>query len=282
MFNKVIILIALTFAGSLAASTIASESFATPEGYEHGLPFGLPEQNRNNLIGTTGFSQWDDWHRATANVTPRDTDSLTHDLLVGTAFDGAARLRTSATVNRIARRYLKSEPTGSTFFMSGLVSMRGDPENMHLGTHARMGLSSHEGLDESSNFSRGFFLGLHRNANGSVYLAAYADGNTYTLGNELTGPALSGAHIIVLRAELGQRPGANDTLTAWYVLAGTSEWVEGGSWSGINIADSSSDLRAFGLGVTTDDVDTFTGTPDGVTFDEFRFGTEPEAVVRIQ
>ena len=282
MKNKIITLIALSLGGSLAASPIASESFATPGGYVSGTSFGSASQNQNNIIGTTGFSTSDNWNRNSALVTPRDTDSLTHNLMVGTAFSGGARVRSpgGATGTRASYRALDSIPTGLIFYMSGLVSVRGDADNMHMQSDAQIGLSTFAGLNDqvgNNSYSPGFFLGLSRATSGAVNLAAFAGGNTYTLGNELTGAALAGAHMIVLRAELGQSPGANDTLTAWYALAGESELTLGGSWSGINIADSGSDMEAFGLRGATFDTDA-EGVPDGVAFDEWRFGSTMGAV----
>ncbi len=280
MKKLILSLTVLLCAGTLAANSIASESFAkrdNGQGYISNTDLNDSAHN-TNLLGTTGFSDQDEWHRGTANVRTRDFDGLTHDLVVGDTYDGIALLRPAAAgVTRISRRPLASEPTGSTFYMSGLVSMRGDATNIHLGSDARMGVSSWLGLNENNFFDPGFSLGLRRELSGDVFMVASADGNTYTLGDALTGTTLDGSHMIVLRAELGASPGANDTLTAWYALAGAPELTLAGSWSDINIADSLSDLSAFGIGVTTSN-DGQSGTSSGAAFDEWRFGTSLDAV----
>lgn len=265
-------------AGTASATLVASESFATRvgnEGYLHNENFNHPD-HESNLLGTTGFSADDNWLSGTALVRPVNT-SLTHDLLVGGASDGSARLRSplGSDFQRHSRRSLAEEPSGSTFYMSGLVSMDGDAGNLRLESDAMMGLSEEPGLWV---VPPGFSLGLSRAANGDVHLAAFADGNTYTLGNALTGTTLDGAHMIVLQAELGQTPGANDTLTAWYALAGETGLTLGGTWSGINIADSGADLAMFGLRATTNNPDIDGSAPPGALFDEWRFGTTLDAV----
>ncbi|MFA5689110.1 MAG: hypothetical protein WC959_08190 [Kiritimatiellales bacterium] len=159
---------------------------------------------------------------------------------------------------------MASEPAGTTFFMSGLVSVNGPLTNMKSGEQASMGLS-----DQFSNTAfnrRGFGLGLYRDED-SVFLAAFANNSVFKLGDALTDAQLSQAHHIVLKLEIGV--GATDALTAWYAVSGTSVLISAGKWENLDTADNGADICVFGLqslGVGNTD-------PAGVAFDEWRFGS---------
>jgi len=267
----IVTLAAMMTGASASAALIGSESFSS-SGYYDGVNFGstnMPSPttlHRTNIVGTTGFSAADNndarWLGSTAYVTPSHAINLTHALTTGSTSAGGALLLTGLV--RQSNRKLMLEPSGSTFFMSGLVSANGSLDNMKNGEQAAMGLAA---SFSNTAFNRsGFSLGLYRDLTGGVYLSAFAGGNTYTLGDALTGAQASDAHMIVLQLDIGA--GATDILTAWYALAGSTELTLAGTWENLDTADSGADIRVFGLQVSGKD----TASP-GVAVDEWRFGT---------
>ncbi len=247
---------------------LASESFSSA-GYLDAVNFGATNQYRTNTIGTVGFSSANNanayWIGSTANVQPIHAVNLSHPAISGSAMAGGAIVRSPREdfVRQSSRR-LASEPAGTTFFMSGLVSVNGPLTNMKSGEQASMGLS-----DQFSNTAfnrRGFGLGLYRDED-SVFLAAFANNSVFKLGDALTDAQLSQAHHIVLKLEIGV--GATDALTAWYAVSGTSVLISAGKWENLDTADNGADICVFGLqslGVGNTD-------PAGVAFDEWRFGS---------
>jgi len=272
-------LVALGSSFSFAAS-IASESFSS-SGYHDGVNFGstnMPSPttlHRTNIVGTTGFSAADNndarWLGSTAYVTPSHAINLTHALTTGSTSAGGALLLTGGGLVRTSYRKLQQEPSGSTFFMSGLVSANGSLDNMKNGEMVSMGLAA---SFSNTAFNRsGFSLGLYRDLTGGVYLSAFAGGNTYKLGDALTGAQASDAHMIVLKLDIGA--GATDTLTAWYALAGSTALTFAGTWTNLNTADSGADIRSFGLqtaGIAGTDIS------NGGAVDEWRFGATSQDV----
>lgn len=275
-------ILTLTFAGVAQAQLIGSESFATPTGYVAGIPFGkseAPAQNRGNTIGTVGFASTDLWQRNTANVTPVE-GGLTHPLLAGTAAAGNARIQppSGALGGRAAYRKLAVDPVGTTFYMSGLVSLGGNLDNLKDNQMAAMGVAPYGAEASFLNFfPMGFGLGVIRDSDSNVYLAAFAGSQFYTMGSALTTPDTEGVQMIVLKLEIGA--GATDTLTGWYAGSGSTQLIQAFSLSGLNIADSGSQLNGFGVvGMPTDSGTTGLGN---VAMDEWRFGTTLESVVTV-
>jgi len=244
------------------SNLIASESFSVPP-YTDALSFGNTNNSRGNVGGTTGFSSTDLWERNTANVTSRAGGGLTHALVVGRAMDGYALSR-PGTADRICYRDLKQAPEGSSFYMSGLVSMQGNLTNVLDNGMAVMGLSARS-LLSAEDLSSGLFLGLTRGAGSDVFLSALAGGPIYTLGSALTPAQAGGAHLIILRVDIGA--GATDKLFAWIAMDGATEVTFAGSWIGLDIADSGEDLRMFGVASIRSGI----GTSFGAALDEWRF-----------
>lgn len=278
----------ITALPSVRAALIASESFATPEGYLPGLSFGatnppneLGDQLRDNVVGTTGFS--DAWIGNTQIVQAAE-GGLQHPLVKGPTAEGMAVLLTpigqAGEASRATRRVLDGSPQGKEFYMSGLVSLGGSLDNIAAESKTAMGLTAGpvEGkrwAPGAASYDPGFALGVIREGAEDVYLAVFAGGEVYKLGEKLTEEQAAGTQMIVVRLEIGD--GAKDKLTAWYAMDGRKELVEAISLSNLNIADSGADLEAFALTVMSE----FPGRvgPQKVAFDEWRFGTALNDVV---
>jgi hypothetical protein len=282
------VLLSITFAGALAASPIASESFSADAfagGYQVGEDFGWfvsPLTNNRWVIkGNTGFSnQIADsalgWQSSTALIRPNDGGGLSHSLMPGPTSHGFALLRgsNSETV-RQSRRQLATPLRGNEFYFSGLISMVNGLNDMRNGDRLLMGISNADSLSSPANFDNGFFIGLHKDED-KVYLSAFADGKIFQLGDPLTSSQAFGTSMIVLRVQLGTGRN-NDTLTAWYALHDDNDLKLATTVSGLDIARSAAGLTHFGLiSKTTGSVWDTTG---GTAFDEMRLGTSRSSVV---
>jgi len=270
--------IALT-TGSLTAVTasaalIASESFDTTTSatdYTPGKTF-TEEGNQSKFGGTFGFTP-KEWFNGTGAIKARGMFSLTHNGLVGSSAERGVVEIDAGNSNRNSQRELASPPaSGSVFFMSGLVYARNtNTDGWSDGQGITMGLSSNALASSVASYS-GLHLGLLKEG-GEVYLAAFAGGNSYKLGDALTAAQKGQTQQIVLKLDLDA--GGEDTLTAWVAQAGAIELTQALSINA-DIFDSAADLRYFTLqrrgGTSGSGI---------VELDEWRFGTTLESVTVI-
>ena len=274
----IVSLAAIMLAASASAELIASESFSTGNGndYTNSVGFGVTT-NRAKVIGTTGFTTNNLWVGATTALLPRNFPGLTHALMQGTAANGLLSVRPlGATVvsgvtninTRNNTRELASTPYGSSFYMSGLVKAN-NFTSIDPGESAAMGLNSNS-IAGVWDISAGLHLGLTRDIAGDYYLAAFAAGNTYTLGSKLTGTQPTNTQMIVLKLEV-DTSGTNDTLTAWIAQHGSTNLTQVlGVTNTINTG-TAANLKTFGV-QTLGGLDLISSP--GVSLDEFRFGTQ--------
>ena len=258
---------AIVLAGTTAsAALIASESFhrSTAGGdYLDGTAFGNAAHS-STLVGNTGFSAAKAWHSegGTTLVTPRGSilngnPGITNPIL------GAAKAIAGSGF-RTAFRELDSTPSGTSFFMGGLVQLVTAGE----GRSCVMGLGA-----ESYTGDAGVYLGMTTTSEGT-FLAAFNGLTAYTFGPALTGDALGEAHQIVLKIEFGAGPGA-DSLTAWYAPKGAINLILGTTLSGLELGEAS------GLGYFTLQGRGGAGAGAEMAFDEFRFGTTLDSVTTV-
>jgi len=266
-----------TVATNVSEELIASESFSTGNGDDYTTATRFVDSlNKSNLTGNVGFSAANTWNDATSLIRPISSVGLTHTLVHGITANGAAEvipLENSGT--RAAVRGLASAPIGTSFYMSGLVSMDGSLSNLDASESAAMGLIGGTSI-YSWNIAKGMHLGLTKDSGGDAYLAAFAGGNTYALGGALTAGQASETQMIVLKVDINT-DGSLDTLTAWTAQQGATELTDALSVSSIDTGIAS-------------DLDTFVlqgqGGADalkagGVFLDEFRLGTTLQDVTSI-
>ncbi len=271
-------LAAIMMGASASAALIASESFSTGNGsdYVNAQNFNSAS-NSNVLTGTTGFADTAGkaWVNGTSLVVPRNFTSLTHTLVQGTPVTGLATVIPGGNgVARNSNRELASAPSGSSFYISGLVRI-GGLANIDPDESASMGLIGNIAVN-TWDTDTGIHLGLTKDGLGDVYLAAFAAGNTYTLGSKLTSTQATETQMIVLKLDV-DTSGNNDTLTAWVAQQGATDLTQVLSVSDINTG-TTADLGRF--------VIQSMGGPDAVTaggtrMDEFRFGTTMSDVTSI-
>jgi len=269
---------ALFFGGvsSVFGVQLAAESFSTGNGSDYVSTSNFAAVvHSSNLTGTTGFVG-KVWTNGTTLINPRSEGDLTHALVQGSTAKGAALIRPGAySVGRNSNRALAAAPSGSSFYMSGLVKANNLTDSMDAGESAAMGLIDSIAAN-TWNISSGLALGITRNSSGDFYLAAFAAGNTYTLGSKLTSTQATQTQMIVLKLDV-DTAGNNDTLTAWIAQQGSTNLTQVLSISDIDTG-TAANLKTFvvqGLGAA----DAVTAT--GVFLDEFRFGTQLSDVTSI-
>ncbi len=275
----IVSLVALMMGASASAALISSESFSTPGAYLDATGIASDGNNVYTTTGNFGFTNTVRWVGNTALLKTVADSSLTHAGITGTALDGSVKfmggLTSSGATSKTSRRPINSTITGSSFYLSGLVSSAG---LLRAGEQYAMGFGEEQSIIDQ-NFLKGFHLGLSADAGGDSYLTAYAAGNVYTLGNALTAQQLSGTSQIVLKAELGAGTG-DDTLTAWYALDGETGLTLAATWSNLTIVDSATDLNIFAV-TTRSTITGYTGYADNTYIDEMRFGTTLQDVSSI-
>ncbi len=263
-------IVAILFFGSVmtaSANLIASESFSVDDitdDYADNQNFDA-SANEAVVVGTTGFSTENTWQHGTANVRPRGFAALDHGLIVGDTYEGGAVIRgTAGGLGRNSVRQLAETPTGTSFFMSGLVNL---PTINHLNNNDRIAMGMIGSIDDNTwDISLGLHLGLYKDDEGDAFLSAYVDGDTHTLGNALT--AFSADHMIVLGVDLNA-----NTVDAWFALEGETTWTHALTLSGVDMV--AADLGSFVLQGLGGGEET---TSSGARVDEFRFGTTFESV----
>ncbi len=277
---KYVMALAVTMMGvSVSAELIVSESFSTGNGSDYVSGVKLDQEpNKSNLTGTFGFSASaaNTWFNGTTSIQPKDGAGLTHSLVQGTSAGGGLKM---STVNqsggaRKSMRKLAATPSGSSFYMSGLVTMNGFLSNLDNGERIAMGLGTNP-TNIVFSCETGLFLGLTKDENGDVYLAAFAGGNTYKLGSALTAAQADETQMIVLKLDFNTS-GVLDTLTAWTARQTAKELTQVLSISDLDTG-STRNLMRF-LVQNQNGMDTSSGT---VYLDEFRFGTTLQDVTNI-
>ncbi len=278
--NKIIGIAVMVLAALVARETtaalIASESFSVGNGgdYVNSVNFNVAP-NSTNLTGNTGFSTGNPWAIGTSLIQPRDYDSLTHTLVQGSTASGMAAVRPGGGgIGRQVSRELAAVPTGSTFYMSGLVSIHTldamDPnETIAMGLIGSIGASTF-------NVGSGLHLGMNTDSSGNVYLSAFAAGNTYHLGDALTVATALQTQMIVLRLDV-DTSGANDTLTGWIAQAGETNLTQVLSVNNIDTG-AAANLKTF---VVQSEGGADAVTAGGGRLDEFRFGTTLNDVAAV-
>ncbi|MEI8205382.1 MAG: hypothetical protein WCG03_00730 [Kiritimatiellales bacterium] len=277
--NKILYKIALAsliIGASASAERIASESFLNGgAGYNDTANFAAAP-NTTVLAGTTGFTNTAGkiWQCGTATIRPRNYTGLTHALVQGTTENGLVfaipandTKEVKSAQGRGSKRVLAAAPAGSSFYMSGLVSLGGSLANLDASESVAMGLNN-SFVNLTWNVGLGMHLGLTRNSAGDVYLAAFAAGNTYTLGSKLTLAQAAETQMIVLKLDI-DTSGNNDTLTAWIAQQGSTNLTEVLSQTGFDTGVTS-DLSAFVVQSVGNPANTLA---PGAKLDEFRFGT---------
>ncbi|MEI8206573.1 MAG: hypothetical protein WCG03_06820, partial [Kiritimatiellales bacterium] len=222
------------------------------------------------LTRTAGFTNTPGkmWYPGTTLIQPSSVAGLTHALVQGSTAKGVLNIRTPSTaIGRNSARSLADTPSGSSFYMSGLVKANNLTTSLDVGDNAAMGLIRAIPLN-TWNISSGMGLGLTRDSLGDVYLAAFAAGNVYKLGSKLTAAQAAETQLIVLKLDV-DTSGNNDTLTAWVAQQGGENLTQVFSVSDMDTG-TAENLKTFvvqGQGANA----TIAGT--GVYLDEFRFGT---------
>jgi len=263
----IVSLAAMMMGASASAELIASDSFSTGNGgdYTDGKPFG-DAVNKGNLTGTAGFNTEKVWDPTTTAVLPRGSTGLTHGLLQGTATTGLVQIRPVPDSGRNVRRPLAALPSGSTFFMSGLVSMNG-MENLGNGGSVCMGLGGNT-ANNVFDSSTGMYLGLIKESTGEAYLAVFIGGKMYKLGENLTYATAAGIQMIVLKLDYNTGSDGSDTLSVWVAQEGEAKLT-----SVLNVSDidagKASNLVRFIIQCQGGAKGASSG---GVYLDEFRFG----------
>lgn len=268
--------LAALVAQETTAALIASESFSVGNGgdYVNAQSFNTAP-NSTNLTGNTGFSTDNAWAVGTSLIQPRDYDSLTHTLVQGSTANGMVAVRPGGNgIGRQVSRDLAAVPTGSTFYMSGLISVHTltalDPDES-----AAMGLIGSIAVN-TYDISSGLHLGVNCDSDGNVYLSAFAAGNTYHLGDALTSATALETQMIVLRLDVNTS-GNNDTLTGWIAQAGETNLTQVLSVNNIDTG-TAANLKMF---VVQSQGGSDSQTASGARLDEFRFGTTLNDVAAI-
>ncbi len=273
----------LSFSAASGA-TLASESFATPGGYQPGEPMGYPE-NAANVIGNQGFSETFLWNGRSALIIPVASEGLEHPLLAGSTAPGHVRLRAGGTgpepMRRVAFRFMDAAPQGDVLYLGGLVSAEHGLWDFREGDQVSMGLSSHQAFrEERPSYRSGVFFGYSTNLDMEVRLAAFGNGEVLPISEPLEPPDGDRVHLIVLRVEFGSGR-QDDSLTAWYAGPDDQRLTEAWRREGLDLGDPEADFEVFGVQTFASEL----GHPEvnaGAAFDEFRFGTDPQAVVRVR
>ncbi len=250
-------------------SLVASDSFSTGNGSDYTSNINLGDAlNSTNLTGTTGFTAAYAWYPSTSAIRPLSGAGLTHVAVQGNTSDGVLKMTTvnQSGAARNSRRQLASTPSGSTYYISGLVSLNGSLSNMDNNEYVCMGLGGNT-TNNVFDISTGMYLGLSRNGSGNVYLTAFAGGNAYTLGSALTSEQAAQTQIIVLKLQFDTGAGGLDTLTAWTGQAGQTTLSHTLHVTDIN-AGTASNLARF-IVQNQNGADT---SSDTVYLDEFRCG----------
>jgi hypothetical protein len=177
----IIPLAAMLMGASASAALIASESFSTGNGSDYvTMTVFNTVANSNVLIGTTGFTNvaGKAWYPGTSIVQPSATNSLTHVLVKGSTANGSLYIRTPNTaIGRNSARSLADTPSGSSFYMSGLVSALNVTNSINVDDNAAMGLIGSIPVN-TWTISSGIHLGLSRDSIGDMYLVAFPMGNS--------------------------------------------------------------------------------------------------------
>ncbi len=258
-----------------SAELIASESFSVGNGgdYTDGKPFG-DEVNKGNLIGTTGFSSGKVWDPPTTAILPRGSTGLTHGLMQGTATTGLVQIRPVPDSGRNVRRQIAQNPSGSTFFMSGLVCMNG-MENLGNGGSVCMGVGGNT-ANNVFDSSTGMYLGLTKENTGEAYLAVFVGGKTYKLGEKLTYATAAGIEMIVLKLDYNTGSGGSDTLSAWVAQEGEEKLTPV-----LNISDIDAGKPSNLVRLIIQCQGGAKNASSGAYLDEFRFGKTLQDVTSI-
>ncbi len=258
----IVSLAAMMMGASVSAELIAADSFSTDSAYINNIRLAIAP-NWTNVVGTTGFAgtQWD---YSTYQIMPRSYATLTHAAVTGSpSGTGTALLRPAVSVDVRTSRPLSSVPSGSTFYMSGLVLV-GSLANLNNEQSVTMGLSAR--LTSGPTISSGVHFGVTKDSFGNLYLAAFAGGNTYTIGDALTSDRAIQTQMIVLELDMAA---GNDALKVWALEQGATDLTASASItiSNVDIGELSElsyfAIQAFSSG----------STPTGVKMDEFRVGT---------
>jgi hypothetical protein len=245
---------------------IASEGFkatTTGGGTDYTTSVALNTAANSNVVslGSSGFSGTT-WVTGSGLLRPL-TNSLTHNLLTGTAQSGSLGIQASSSNDRNTSRSLSSAPqVASSYFLSGLVNVPASG-SLAVGDQRAMGFMDAIANNTFSSIS-GFHLGIRRDAT-STYLTAYANSTAYNLLN-LAGH-YGTTYQVVLKLDVNSS--GNETMTAWYAQNGATELTE--AILNQNVGEIWNDVG---------DLDTFVAQTDstGTTtlhlpFDEMRFGT---------
>jgi hypothetical protein len=205
-----------------SADLIASDSFSTSDGaYVSSVPVGDSE-NHANTIGTTGFTGMT-WQYRTALVRPTSAVSLNHSLITGTALAGAVESRVdNGTWN--SRRAFENRTTGSNYYMSALLSLRGNDNVLGTNGNYAIGVNTDIVSYQEWDISSGMYLGFTSDESQNHYLAAFAGGNVYQLSDALTSEQSAQTHMIVLGVDIGGE--GQDAFTAWIAMEGEQQFTE--------------------------------------------------------
>ncbi|MEI8207335.1 MAG: hypothetical protein WCG03_10695, partial [Kiritimatiellales bacterium] len=294
--QHIVSLAAIMLASTSSAVLIASDSFSTGAGatftpgqYTNGV--GLATVSNNSVVvGTTGFVTNKLWQGVTSVVKPLATPSLTNIAVAGSAASGGLNCglgawtvtittnagvvttNNSLTIRGSLRQLANTNLTGSTFFMSGLVSLGGLATSMDSNESATMGMVGNLSASTGARFQLGLQFGVMKDNLGDAYLATFAAGKTNTLGSKLTTAQATNTQMIILQLDVAA---GNDTLKAWVFEKGRTNVT-----AALNVSDfdigSLSNLTYFAVqGVGGMDASSRTS----ITMDEFRFGTTLQDVI---
>ncbi len=259
-----------------SAELIASDSFSTGNGSDYTNKKNLGDfANMGVLTGTIGFSKSKIWKGSTGTIQPCNYAGLTHALEQGASLNGGLVIippasKDRAPIARRSHRELSEKSSGSSFYMSALVSMGGALKNLNANESAVVGLCAKVIQDQNvkSGIQSGIHLGLTKDNAGDVYLAAFAAGNTYKLGGALTAAQAGETQLVVLKLDM-DTSGDNDTLMAWAAQQKDAGLTQVLNTDEIDVGQVG-ELRTVVVQALGGEDSSFTA---GVWIDEFRFGT---------
>ncbi|MGE4490142.1 MAG: hypothetical protein AB7E95_11430 [Kiritimatiellales bacterium] len=262
------IILLIIFSGICAhAVLIASDSFSTGNDtgdYVDNTNLGAAG---NVTVGTVGFLSTS-WAGSTGTIKTYSSYGLTHAWVQGNSANGAVKVIPGInSTERISIRNLDTVLSGSTFYISGLLTMSGALTALDNDESIAMGLAAADMPGNTFDTTSGLKIGLTKDASGTVYLAAFTAGNTYTLGSGLSSAQAAETQMIVCRMDINET--GNDTLTAWIAQEGDARLTQVLKIDTIDMG-TASDFASFvvqGRGAAE------THYAGGVMVDEFRFGT---------